>query len=64
MKVKWCQYFENIPIINFIASVFDPRTRLNGLKDYLKIYYECLNKQVDVNSIVGLRFPEASLFWW
>ena len=55
MKKKWCQYYKNIPLINQVATVFDPRSRLNGVKDYLEIYYEYLNLDdpVDIDKIIS-----------
>ena len=47
MKAKWCDYFTNSPIIYLLSSVFDPR-KLDGLKDYLEMYYTCLDLKVDI----------------
>ena len=37
---KWTNYYEHIPHIYLVASVFDPRVRLDGLHEYLSSYYE------------------------
>ena len=55
MKKKLCQYYKYIPLINQLAIVFYPRSRLNGVKDYLEIYYDCLNlnEAVDIDKIIS-----------
>ena len=56
MKLKWLHYYRNIPFIYLVASVFDPRTKLEGVKDFLTMYYGCLNieLEVEVNFLKGV----------
>ena len=45
--------------------MFDPRSRLNGVKDYLEIYYDCLNlnEEVDIDKIISdLRSSISKLY--
>ena len=52
MVNKWLSYYQNIPMIYLIAFVFDPRCKLEGIKDYLQVYYDCLGQNnFDVNRI-------------
>ena len=56
MKNKWLNYFKMIPLINFVACVFDPRIKLDGLTDYLSMYYGCLNIdefEIDIDNIIN-----------
>ncbi|KAK3204242.1 hypothetical protein Dsin_018288 [Dipteronia sinensis] len=42
MKSKWLNYYQEFPNIYLIALCFDPRCRLEGLPEYLTVYYRCL----------------------
>ncbi|KAI3474587.1 hypothetical protein Pfo_029589, partial [Paulownia fortunei] len=57
MQLKWKKYFYEIPDINLIAVVFDPRLKLDGLQDLLLIYYNALTRNendytIDINNII------------
>ena len=39
MKLKWLDYYEEIPNIYLIAMVFDPRCKLDSMSYYLNGYY-------------------------
>lgn len=55
MRDKWVKYYEEIPPLNLVASIFDPRTKLDGLFDYLTTYYNLLHlsDSVSVSSIIS-----------
>ena len=57
MKLKSLNYFKNIPLINLVAYVFDPICKLDGLNDYLSVYYGCWNiiddNKIDINLIIN-----------
>ena len=56
MKNKWLNYFKIIPLINIVACVFNPRIKLDGLTDYLSMYYGCLNIdefEIDIDNIIN-----------
>jgi hypothetical protein len=45
MRDKLLKYYRKVPPLNLLASVFDPRTKFDGLYDYLvaiMIYCICL----------------------
>jgi hypothetical protein len=42
MKIKWLKYYLEIPGVNLVISIFDPRMRINYLQDYLTSYYDYL----------------------
>ena len=42
MKTKWLNYYKIIPELFLVACFFDPRFKLDGVTDYLTLYYECL----------------------
>ena len=48
IKAKWCDCFTNIPNIYLLTSVFDSRCKLHGLKNYLEVYYTCLDLKADI----------------
>ena len=48
MRNKWINYYAEIPIIYLVASVLDPRCKLDGLGDYLHAYYKYLNLSTDI----------------
>ena len=56
MKSKWLTYYEHIPFIYLVAFVFDPRTKLEGVKDFLTMYYGCLHIEMDldINLLKGM----------
>ena len=56
MKSKWLTYYKHIPFIYLVASVFDPRTKLEGVKDFLTMYYGCLHIEIDldINLLKGM----------
>ena len=43
MRDKWFKYYREIPPLNLLASIFDPRTKFDGLFDYLVAYYDLLH---------------------
>ena len=47
MKTKLRDCFTNILVIYLLASVFYPCCKLDGLKNYLDVYYTCLNLKVN-----------------
>ena len=56
MKNKWLNYFKMIPLINLVACVFDPRIKIDGLTDYLRMYYECLHideSEINIDNIIN-----------
>ena len=53
MKRKWLHYYMEIPIIYLVSSAFDPRCKIDGLHDFLRVYYQCLNcDDINVTPIV------------
>ena len=54
MKVKWLNYFREIPLLYLIAAVFDPRFKLEGLNGGLQAYYGYLGilDDIDITSIM------------
>ena len=56
MKSKWLTYYKHIPFIYLVASIFDPRTKLEGVKDFLTMYYGCLHIEMDldINLLKGM----------
>ena len=53
MKSKWLDYYANIPIIYLLGLIFDPRCKLDSLTMCLENYYNFLDLEVDINSIVS-----------
>ena len=65
MKVKWLNYFREIPLLYFIAAVFDPRFKLEGLSGGLQAYYGYLGilAEIDITRIMTkLRNDLIDLF--
>ena len=65
MKVKWLNYFREIPLLYLIAAVFDPRFKLEGLSSALQAYYSYLGilNEIDITRIiVRLRIGLIELF--
>ncbi|KAL2933055.1 Zinc finger BED domain-containing protein RICESLEEPER 2, partial [Bienertia sinuspersici] len=48
MKVKWCAYFTEFPLIYAIAAILDPSIKLEGLTNLLTFYYQQLDVNFDV----------------
>ncbi|KAL5745344.1 hypothetical protein ACOSP7_026490 [Xanthoceras sorbifolium] len=40
MSDRWLNYYGDIPTIYTVASVFDPRCKLDSLYEYLTLYYQ------------------------
>ena len=54
MKMKWLHYYGEIPIIYLVACVFYPCCKLDGLSDYLHMYYQCLHyDMINVRTILS-----------
>ena len=53
MKSKWLDYYTNISLIYLLRLVFDLHYKLDSLSDCLKNYYNYLELEVDVLSIVS-----------
>ena len=49
MRDKWLKYYREIPPFNLLASLFDPRTKFDGLYDYLVKYYDLLHLFDSIN---------------
>ena len=65
MKVKWLNYFREIPLLYLIAAVFDPRFKLEGLNGGLQAYYGYLGilDEIDITRIMTkLRNDLIELF--
>ena len=43
MKMKWLRYYSEISIIYLVACIFYLHCKLDGLSDYLHMYYQCLH---------------------
>jgi len=56
---KWLSYFKNIPPLYLVAIVFDPRCKIDVLCDYLTIYYEVLNLDVEDNVNINVVMHEV-----
>ena len=52
MKSKWLDYCANILVIYLLGLVFDPRCKLDSFSDCLENYYNYLELEADVHSIV------------
>ncbi|KAL2945569.1 Zinc finger BED domain-containing protein RICESLEEPER 3 [Bienertia sinuspersici] len=48
MKVKWCAYFTEFPLIYAIAGILDPGVKLEVLTNLLSFYYQQLDVNFDV----------------
>ena len=53
MKSKWLDYYANIPIIYLLRLIFDLCCKLDSLIMCLENYYNFLDLEVDVHSIVS-----------
>ena len=53
MKSKWLDYYANIPIIYLLRLIFDLCWKLDSLIMCLENYYNFLDLEVDVHSIVS-----------
>ena len=51
MVRKWLKYYREIPMIYNIAWILDPRNKLEGLKDHLEYYYQCIDKMSDTQDM-------------
>ena len=60
MKIKWLNYFKFIPLINLVAYIFYPRIKIDGLYDYLSIYYGCLGLMDDNDIDIELMINNVS----
>ena len=53
MRQKWISYYKDIPLLQLIAFVLDPRFKIEDLENVLQNYYKLLNdSSIIVSSIV------------
>lgn len=48
IKTRWANYFLKISPIYFVAFVFYPHCRIDGLSNNLSTYYENLELDIDI----------------
>ncbi|KAL5844173.1 hypothetical protein ACOSQ4_010131 [Xanthoceras sorbifolium] len=52
MRDRWINYYRDIPVIYIVASVFDPRNKLNSLYEFFTLYYQSLRiTNIDISGL-------------
>ena len=56
---KWLSYFKNISPLYLVTIVFDPRCKIEVLCEYLTIYYELLNLDIEDSVNINVVLHEV-----